>query len=263
MNFHDTYGRLLREVLFNGNHVAPRGKPTLELEDVVFTLEPSSDDAFVHGRTSLRYLLAEMAWYASRDRSVAWIKTHASLWGYVSNPDGTANSNYGEKLWDEPGPVPTRHIQPSEWVWARDSLLRDPLTRQAVMVIHRPEHHWHANKDVPCTLTLSFTVRDGMLKMRAHMRSSDAWYGLPYDVPFFRWAQRRMASQLNQEGLDVRVGQLRVMLDSLHVYAEKESLARAYLDRWQPAASWVNPIPPDLPLDAVERLAMRLLEAGT
>lgn len=261
LNFHAEYARLLGDLLRNGHQVSPRGQATAEIEDVVFELGPDSDDGYVAGRTSMRYLLAETAWYCSRDPSVSFIKDHASLWGRVANWDGTANSNYGEKVW-APGHYTgwqNSVAGMSEWEWAKTCLSTDHATRQAVMVIHRPEHHWLGNKDVPCTLVISFTIRDGQLKMRAHMRSSDAWFGLPYDVPFFRWLQRRMHAELRMVGLDVSVGALRMTLDSLHLYEEKRPQALAFLDKWRPAASWVNPVPVHMSLDATAALCKELL----
>lgn len=257
-NFHEHYRVLLARLFNFGARVNPRGQPTLELQDVTVVLPPETDGGACAGRTNPAYLLAETQWYASRDPSVAFIQQHASLWSKIQNPDGTANSNYGEKIWS---PLQNRSGVASEWWWAKQSLLKDPATRQAVMVIHRPEHHWDGNKDVPCTLTASFTARDGMLQMRVHMRSSDAWFGLPYDVPFFLWLHRRMVYELAAAGLQLRPGTFRLQLDSLHLYQHREPHAAAYLRDWRPAPSWVNPVPVDLSLEATECLCEELLAA--
>lgn len=267
-NFHSMYAQMLHEVVEYGRKVSPRGQPTLELQDVVLELPAETDDGFAHGRTNLRYFLAELAWYASRDPSAKFISRYASLWGRIMNPDGTANSNYGEKIWalprsphgtqcnDAPGYRCGCRETGSEWQWCVETLRADPSSRQAVMVIHRPEHHWTGNLDVPCTLTVSFTIREGLLQTRVHMRSSDAWFGLPYDVPFFLWLHRRMVGELG-----VGRGTFRIMLDSLHLYEHRVDSAKRYLESWRPAASWVCPVPAGLPLDKVDALARELLNA--
>lgn len=258
--FHEGYRSMLEDVLEFGDTVSPRGQKTTELRDVTLILGPGRDDGKAWGRTNDRYVLAEMAWYLSRDPSTAFIKQHAALWGRIENPDGTANSNYGEKLWGE---LPCARFDVdahSEWDWCRSVLAEDPSSRQAVAVINRPEHHWLGNKDVPCTLNLSWMVRDGRLETRAHMRSSDAWFGLPYDVPFFDWLSRRMLSELQVEGLELKMGSLRVQLDSFHLYEQRAKHARDYLARWKPAPRWLNPVPYWGGLDELALLAKTLLE---
>lgn len=262
--FHDAYRFMLDDVVEYGEKVNPRGQGTSELRDVVLLLPHDRDGGKAWGRTNDRYVLAEMAWYLSRDPSAAFIKQHAALWGRIENPDGTVNSNYGEKLW-APREISNLglHYPPltdkSEWQWCRDSLVADMSTRQAVAVIHRPEHHWPGNKDVPCTLTMSWMIRDGRLESRFHMRSSDAWFGLPYDVPFFTWLGDRMLYELRKAGVDVKPGQMRLALDSFHLYDHRAKHARDYLARWKPAPRWLNPVPPFGDLDALSQLCKELL----
>ena len=70
-----------------------------------------------------------------------------------------------------------------------------------------------AVKDVPCTLTLQFFIRDGKLHQIASMRSSALIFGISYDVPAFTFFQEMFANELN-----VELGTYVHISNSLHVY---------------------------------------------
>lgn len=251
--FHETFRGLLSELVRRPDYcVQPRGLQTSELQDVVVALPGKTDAGFVGGRTDAGYMLAETAWYLSRSRRADFIEAHAKMWGRVKNPDGTLNSNYGYALW-------ANGKNGTEWGWAKKALLRDKDSRQAVATIHRPLHHWDGNKDLPCTLNVAWQVRDGLLQQRVHMRSSDAWYGLPYDVPWWLWVQRRMVWELREASLNVAPGPLVLWADSCHLYEDKLEKAHAYLKAWAPAAWQVNPVGVEGSLEALQHQAEDLL----
>jgi thymidylate synthase len=54
-----------------------------------------------------------------------------------------------------------------------DKLRKDPMSRQAGLTIWRESRR--SPKDVPCTVAMFFSVRDGKLNNHVFMRSSDAW----------------------------------------------------------------------------------------
>lgn len=60
------------------------------------------------------------------------------------------------------------------------TLTKDPSSRQAVISIWRPRPY--ESKDIPCTLTLQFLIRNEKLHCVVNMRSSDVWRGLIYDM---------------------------------------------------------------------------------
>jgi hypothetical protein len=77
-------------------------------------------------------------------------------------------------------------------------------------------------KDVPCTLSMQYTIRNGALEAGVCMRSSDAWLGLPYDLFNFCMLQRAVAGELK-----VRPGSLTLFIGSSHLYERNlEAAAR-------------------------------------
>jgi thymidylate synthase len=92
-------------------------------------------------------------------------------------------------------------------------LQKRPASRRAALQIYDARDLAQEHKDVPCTCTLQFFVRDGRLEMATYMRSNDAYLGLPHDVFAFTMLQELVARSLG-----VEVGVYRHMVGSLHLY---------------------------------------------
>jgi hypothetical protein len=79
-------------------------------------------------------------------------------------------------------------------------LLKDHDSRRALVLINRANDQIyavdHGSKDVPCTLSLQFFVRDNKLHLHAHMRSNDVFWGLTYDLFSFTMLQEVMMLEL-------------------------------------------------------------------
>lgn len=103
---------------------------------------------------------------------------------------------------------------------ARQRLVEDPDSRQAVIQLFDPDRDYRGYRDVPCTLGYRFFIRDSKLHMHTTMRSQDLWLGLPYDLFVATLLQELMAGWL-----DVDLGGYHHFVDSLHVYDEHRELA--------------------------------------
>lgn len=134
---------------------------------------------------SLQYACAEMLWYLSGEDSVERVAKYApSYMKYTEG--GIAYGAYG-KRW-KMGQQLERVI---------DILKNDPDSRQAIMTMFRMEDlpiiQAKAAKDIPCTLSLQFLVRNNRVHLITTMRSNDCWLGFPYDVFCFTTLQRMVA----------------------------------------------------------------------
>jgi thymidylate synthase len=102
-------------------------------------------------------------------------------------------------------------------------LKQSPLSRRAVVYVGRPNDLDSAEtvpgfkKEMPCTMTWQFLLRDGFLDMIVNMRSWDAIWGLSYDVPSFVTMQVVLA-----DALGVPVGKYFHVAGSFHVYVERD-----------------------------------------
>lgn len=95
-------------------------------------------------------------------------------------------------------------------------LKEDPDTRRCVLNIYSNEKDlYKESKDIPCTLTIQFMIRNNKLNMHVNMRSNDIIWGTPYDVFMFTIMQEVVANEL---GIDV--GSYYHNAASLHVYSK-------------------------------------------
>lgn len=106
------------------------------------------------------------------------------------------------------GPHVLRQIE-----YAIACLKNDISSRQAVIGIWQTNPK--ASKDIPCTLSLQFLIRNSILYTMVSMRSSDAWMGLPYDMFTFSCISRTVASALR-----VELGTCYITAGSSHIYLE-------------------------------------------
>lgn len=104
------------------------------------------------------------------------------------------------------------------------ALNTDPETRRAVVMLARP--HEGGSENMPCTLAVQFQVRNLVLGTTITMRSSDAMYGIPYDVMQFGMLAQAVARCIGVPGTrPVRAGYLDFQLANAHIYTSTGHLA--------------------------------------
>lgn len=99
------------------------------------------------------------------------------------------------------------------------------ISRRAVIQLFDSSDLAGTYKDVPCTCTLQFIIRNDRLDMVTSMRSNDAYKGLPHDVFSFTMLQEIAARMLK-----VELGEYHHFAASLHLYDENAAGARAFID---------------------------------
>jgi thymidylate synthase len=194
-----------------GGLVSPRGKRCREVRGVTLELtEPWNNLVTTPARKlNYHYAVAEWVWMWLGRKDVASLAPYNANIAAFSDDGKTFFGAYGPRI-------------AAQWKALKAKLREDPDTRQAVLEIWRPDALTTATKDPPCTLSWQFFLRNGLLEMHAHMRSNDAWLGLPYDVFTFTQFQRMLASELGCE-----LGRYVHHVGSLHLYEE----------HWDPAAA--------------------------
>lgn len=153
--------------------------------------------------------IAQLAWYLSGTTDprmiTHWVPKHAE----EIEEDGTIRGAYGPRMFDTGANAQFHTVL--------NLLANSSSSRRAVIQLFDasdlvgPVRY----KDVPCTSTMQFFVRDGRLDLIVTMRSNDAYIGLPLDVFAFTMLQELMASEL---GVDV--GRYLHNVGSLHIYDE-------------------------------------------
>jgi thymidylate synthase len=198
------YPAIAQFALQNGDEVSPRGLKTREVCDFLFRIEDPNDAYAVGTGRNLSPRIAaaeaiqliggfssvELTLGASRNFE-AYLEDDRRFWGA-----------YGRRISDQVYAVVNK-------------LTRDRDTRQAVITIWDPrlDNPIEPRRDHPCTIALSFRIRRDKLNMLVHMRSSDVWLGIPYDVFQFTQLQLTIATTLR-----VVPGVYTHLSESLHVY---------------------------------------------
>lgn len=215
---------LLRTILNIGADVRPREYLTKELLAWP-TLVPMVQPILTITARELgyRFLMAEAAWILSGDNRVSSIRPYSRAISSFSDDGLTFRGAYGPKFIDqEPFIVET--------------LRRDPASRQAVLTLWRERPA--ESRDIPCTLSLQFVLREDRLNTIATMRSSDAWLGWPYDVHSFSMMTAHVLLSLRQrESMwqTVGLGRLFLTAGSQHLYQRHWEAAKSIVEN--PASS--------------------------
>lgn len=122
-----------------------------------------------------------------------------------------------------------------------EALRRDPLTRQAVLWFGKPDDG--PGLGLPCTVSMQFQIRDGLMLGQTVMRSWDATRGLTYDI-MWQGALTMILARI----LGVEPGLCQTFAGNLHLYESQaakrpiELEKRFYFEDYMPTdlEGWVS-----------------------
>lgn len=173
--------------------------------------------------------IGELLWYLSGDNKLDFITYYLPLYKKFSDDQLTIYGGYGPRLYNLRGSY--NQIQN-----VIDLLGRKQSTRQAVIQLFDGEDIVNTHKDIPCTCTLQFLIRNNKLHLYTTMRSNDAFIGLPHDIFAFTMLQELIAKTL-----DVKLGHYKHFVASLHLYEDSKDKAKAYINEGLQATTEVMP----------------------
>lgn len=189
-------------IKFHGSEVTVRGMKTKELEDVTFEFS-SPHFCWTNGlRKSMKHAIG--------------VAEAMQLIGAFSDPVRMCEIAPNMKAFLDGGIFKGAYgIRAGAQIDKIVELLKnDPETRQAVITLRDPYRDlFEKSKDVPCTIAMSFRIRNGKLNMTTHMRSNDLVWGFPYDIIQFCLLQMTIANELG-----IGSGTYTHHADSLHIY---------------------------------------------
>lgn len=214
-NFAVAYQHLLNDLIKTGNEVdAIRGRKTKELLNYSFCLKnPSKNLAYIDGRKfNIMHAINESVCLFTKDDSVELASLFNDRMREFSDDGKTLYGNYGKRI----GKGLNEIIE---------KLNKDKNLRSAVLNIYSTKDGLVKTKDIPCTETIQFLVRDGKLNMIVNMRSNDCIWGTPYDVFMFTNMQMVVANTLELE-----VGKYYHNAGSMHLYDDMYEIAENILN---------------------------------
>lgn len=211
-------------IKFHGSEVTVRGMKTKELEDVTFEFS-SPHFCWTYGlRKSMKHVIG--------------VAEAMQLIGAFSDPVRMCEIAPNMKAFLDGGIFKGAYgIRAGAQIDKIVELLKnDPETRQAVITLRDPYRDlFEKSKDVPCTIAMSFRIRNGKLNMTTHMRSNDLVWGFPYDVIQFCLLQMTIAEELGIEN-----GTYTHHADSLHIYERHAKMMQECVSKFNEEA---NPQP--------------------
>lgn len=218
----DLLFKVYKQILARGTLIKPSKGSAREIRGVLLKLSaPRVRLSRSESRGLLFSCLGELLWILAGSDRLNFIQHYIPRYSDFSDDKETIYGAYGPRLFgDTPNDQICRVIQ----------LLKDKRdSRQAVLQLFDRNDTLEPHLDVPCTCTLQFLVRGGRLHMLTSMRSNDAWLGLPHDVFTFTMLQELIA-----RSLDIKLGEYKHMVGSLHLYDKHRDKASRFLNEgWQ------------------------------
>lgn len=189
----------------NGQQIYSRGLPARELVAYQTTTDM---------RNCVLTVAERKLDYEFMHAEAHWILSGSSLLSH--HPRIRANlskySDDGNRMSGAYGPMFLEQVR-----YVVEALLKDSDTRQAVMTLWRQNPR--DGRDIPCTVSLQWLVRDNKLHCIATMRSNDAWMGWPYDQFSFSMMSYYIALTLSIGWMKtVLLGNLYTTVGSMHIY---------------------------------------------
>ena len=196
---------------------------TVELQNIHFIC----DKDYIVREPNYDYAKREIEWYESQSLNVNDIPEGApTIWKQVATSLGYINSNYGWCIFGEDNGKQYEHCL--------KSLLKDHMTRQAVMIYTRPQMQTDWNKngmhDFMCTHYVHCFLNEVQhpennvevyeLKYIVYQRSCDAVFGFNNDFQWHKYVYDKLYNDLIDAGIPMSENKpfIEYNCGSLHVY---------------------------------------------
>lgn len=219
-NANEWFLKVIYNLKNNSDYIShPRWYETIELLNVgIKILNPRDRIVYWPARNiSFRYLLGEWLRYCRWSDSLEEISHYSSFWKKISDNWITANSGYWKYIF-------TSDKWLSQWNYVKQVLSEDSFSRRAIINIYNYDPSYIASKDIPCTMSLQFLIRENKLHLIAHMRSNDIYLWYCYDVPSFTLLQEMMLLELWQSYPELEMWYYYHFANSMHIYKKNFSV---------------------------------------
>lgn len=238
----DAMRQVVKLILSSGESIRPRKGPAKELFGVLIEItNPLARISRTETRGKPFSCLGELCWYLASSNDLDFIEYYISAYG-GTDEQGKIFGGYGPRLFNWRGMDQFNQVA--------DLIRRNPDTRRAVIQIFDAHDLLGDHKDIPCTCTLQFMLRENKLNLFTYMRSNDAYLGMPHDVFCFTMLQEIMARKLSAE-----IGTYKHAVGSLHLYDKNLKSARRFLmEGWQPTTEPMPAMPIGDPTEQIRNL---------
>lgn len=238
----DVLNELYEALLISGTQNTSTTGGSLELLGVTLRIsKPRARLSRSQSRARPFSALGELLWYLSGSDEAAFVGPYIPFYVKPGKPP-KVNGAYGPRIRSRHG---FDQLQA-----AIDMMRRKDGSRRTVIQLYEAQDLLAQDKvDIPCTTTLQFHRRGGILHMSVTMRSNDAYLGLPHDVFCFTMLQELVAAELNLD-----LGEYIHMVGSMHLYDRDRGKAERYRSEGYQRAAEMPIMPRSNPFGKVEQL---------
>lgn len=219
--FTEAYLELIHKLINQGITKAPRGQAISHIQNCLFCVKHPGD-MFDHPNRKFqtKYLNKEIELYTSGTIKAKDFGEASKFWLNLANPDGTINSNYGYRVFYKPmtGMFNGNNQFKNQWDFAKQQLINDKDTRQALIFVSGPDVQFENNKDFICTLNYIFNIEDNKLHLTVNRRSQDLLFGIPYDAVFEFLLMEKMLKELSCYYSNLQLGSYTMFANNVHIY---------------------------------------------
>lgn len=213
----DCIDDLIKEVhtsiLSKGVRVTASKGDTLEILGVSLVLtNPIKRISRTESRSKIISCLGEFLWYLTGDNTLSFISHYIPLYKKFAEDNGRVHGGYGPRLFN-------MHSMYNQLDNIVNQLRQKKSSRRALIQLFDAsdlsvrEGQTREYKDIPCTISLQFLIRDDKLNLFVNMRSNDAFKGLTHDIFAFTMIQEFMAKVLKCD-----LGHYYHYVSSMHLY---------------------------------------------
>lgn len=206
----------VEECLDHSDYISkPRGMEVREVVSGHYEVPMPAYLDLTSRKINVPFMFAEAAWIISGSNRLADITPYMKQYAAFSDDGVFLRGAYGPKVVDQLG-------------YVVDAIEKDNDTRQAVINIWRERPG--VSKDIPCTISMQFLLREGVLSMVTTMRSQDIVLGFTYDVFTFSMVAKAVQLLLKERGVEAELGTLFLNAGSMHIYERHYGQGRAWVD---------------------------------
>lgn len=233
---------LYEALLTKGEHNTSGNGGSLELLGVILRIaKPRARLSRSQARARPFSALGELLWYLSGSDEAASVGRYIPFYVKPGKP-AVVHGAYGPRIRSRYG---------FDQLEAAMAMMRrkDGSRRTVIQLYEARDLLVDDGVDVPCTTTMQFLRRRGVLHMSVTMRSNDAYLGLPHDVFCFTMIQELVASEL-----DLDLGEYIHMVGSMHLYDHDRDKAERYRREGYQRAAEMPAMPRSEPFKKVREL---------
>lgn len=220
----DSIDDIIREcvirIMKDGEKISSTKGDNLEIRGVNIELtNPRSRLSLSHSRGKNFSPIGELAWYLSGSDKLDFIRYYINIYSDFSDDGLKLYGAYGKRMFAKY----SNYV--SQFENAYNILSSKNNTRQALIQILQVKDLYTQTKDLPCTISLQFFIRNNKLHMYTLMRSNDIFKGFTHDLFCFTFIQEYLAKRLR-----VGLGSYNHYVTSLHLYESDVDTANDYLN---------------------------------